>query len=224
MGTCISLFMQEFSGCPSNDSRAMAECFRKLPVERFAASESEPCKQKLLATADGVYLPDDPEKLLRTGQYNKDIDVIMGTMSTEGYWLSATRIPPLVAEDTSLERVQGYFLHEVTRRYPRLPLYVRQAAVAAAVVAYVRDTRTNGLIKAATEFFGDSFLLWPTYATALDFSSTLIMVFSKYLCASFFCIQQRHWKAKHISTRSATVLRFRIIQISSAVTTAMILF
>ncbi|ELU04663.1 hypothetical protein CAPTEDRAFT_111930, partial [Capitella teleta] len=173
MGTCMSLFMQEFSGCPSNDSRAMAECFRKLPVERFAASESEPCKQKLLATADGVYLPDDPEKLLRTGQYNKDIDVIMGTMSTEGYWLSATRIPPLVAEDTSLERVQGYFLHEITRRYPRLPLYVRQAAVAAAVVAYVRDTRTNGLIKAATEFFGDSFLLWPTYATALDFSKTL---------------------------------------------------
>lgn len=154
----------------------MAECLRNFPAERFAVSKSKPCTEiRMQPALDGSFFPDDLGKLVKTGQYNKDIDVMLGTVQNEGYFIVSGREPHLVSPDISLKEVEELFLREITKRYPNLPLYVRQAQVQEAVMAYIRDPRSNGLIEAATQFMGDSLILWPTYAFALGLAGNALL-------------------------------------------------
>jgi carboxylesterase type B len=76
------------TGCPQAESREAAECLRKLPAESFLPDMEKPCTfVPHMPTIDGVFIPDEPEKLVKSGRYNKDIDVMLGTMSNEGYLL-----------------------------------------------------------------------------------------------------------------------------------------
>jgi hypothetical protein len=81
-------------------------------------------------------------------------------------------IPHLLAPDTSVKQVEAYFLQDITGLYPLYPTYIREALAKEAVKTYVEDTRAEGLATAATEYTGDSMLLWPTYLFGIHLSGT----------------------------------------------------
>ncbi|ELT99985.1 hypothetical protein CAPTEDRAFT_212607 [Capitella teleta] len=171
--TAATIEFAECLGCPS-ESHAMAECLRNFPAERFAVSRSNPCSRILMQPAlDGSFFPDNIEKLVKTKQYNRDIDIILGTVQNEGYFLTSGKAPHLVSPDTSLQKVEEFIYGVLSKRYPHLPQKARRAHVQEAMETYVRDPKPNGLIEAATQFMGDSLILWPTYAFALGLADTM---------------------------------------------------
>jgi hypothetical protein len=164
------------TGCPQESEEAL-DCLRKLPVESFIPDPSEPCTQVMhLSAIDGVFIPDDPMTLLRAGKFNKDVDVMLGTMATEGYIITSHFAPDLLDKDVvTMEHVEGFFASVIKTKYPDPPEYIIHAMVKKAVETYVHDTRAEGLIKALTDFHGDALIAWPTYLFALRISAEWIL-------------------------------------------------
>jgi hypothetical protein len=126
------------------------------------------------SAVDGIFFPADPETLLRKGQFNKDIDVMLGTMAMEGYLITVDHDPALLDPNIiTMERVEEIFTRSIKTKYPTHPEYVIQAMVRKAVETYVQDTRKEGLIQAVAQFNGDARLAWPTYLFALHISGNM---------------------------------------------------
>ena len=113
--------------CPT-ESEAGVACLRKLPMGSFIPDPSKPCTFYWhQAAIDGVYIPDDPKTLLETGQYNKDIDVMLGTMQTEGYLLSSLFFAGRFDETkVTSDHVESFIMEDIKRRHPALPEYIRR--------------------------------------------------------------------------------------------------
>jgi hypothetical protein len=130
-----------------------------------------------LSSIDGIFIPDDPMTLLQTGQFNKDVEVMLGTIATEGYLITDHAAPTLLdKEAVTMAHVEGFFANIIKTKYSNLPEYVLQAMVKKAVETYVHDPRAEGLINALTDFHGDALLAWPTYLFARHISGEWIII------------------------------------------------
>ncbi|ELT97653.1 hypothetical protein CAPTEDRAFT_115335, partial [Capitella teleta] len=120
-----------FSGCPSDNSSAMMDCIKTQPAANFIDIQMlKNCEDKQSvhqAVVDGNFVPDDPEKLFRAGEFNKDVDVMLGNAFTEGHLLATIVLPNFDTEDFSLKAFKDLVSFELSTIVPQLPLYLRDA-------------------------------------------------------------------------------------------------
>ena len=101
--------------CPTEDSAALLQCLKKAPVEHFAdpSKISEDCREKypmlfFSARVDGTYIPDDPHSLLTSGNFNTEINVMLGVTSTEGYFVGKAIMPKSKDPDFNINDAKQY--------------------------------------------------------------------------------------------------------------------
>ena len=215
------------TGCSREDRLSSAECLRGLPAEAFLPDFEKPCTliPPHMPTVDGAFIPGDPELLLKSRLYNKDIDVMLGTMTNEGYLVGSMIIPHSTGAEMSVGKVEDHILQDITGLYPEYPTYIREALAKKAVESYVMDTSADALTKSVTEYIGDSMLLWPTYLCGILLSGRQI---HKYFCKHVLIaviisstnFPQRAWRGTLFSTSRDTVRPYRRVQPSSEQTTA----
>lgn len=101
--------------CPVDDSLAMLSCLKQQPVESLLAPPK--CAGQLLplctTAVDGVYIPDDPETLLRKGEINAGVHVLMGNTHTEGYLASLFYAPYLHSPDAGLDQFRAMVMEVI---------------------------------------------------------------------------------------------------------------
>jgi hypothetical protein len=104
-------------------------------------------------------MPELPENLLKSGRFNRKVDVLMGTMLSEGYILTALTMPGLVSKDMTVEKLRAFIMSDITHRYSDLPAAIREDMANEAMKVYFKNTTPDGLAEASTTFFGDSLLV-----------------------------------------------------------------
>ena len=155
---------------------ALVQCLKDMPVELLSEpGNSEHCEGKVPpmmypARVDGTYIPDDPKRLLKSGAFHKDINVMLGTTATEGYLVGLFMNPKLGTPDFNVNDLMEVIVREMAMRYPASPPYVWQAQADEAIKMYCTATQGDLVSKAYADFGGDSMLILPTYETALDLS------------------------------------------------------
>lgn len=159
----------------------MMDCIKTQPAANFIDIQMlKNCEDKQSvhqAVVDGNFVPDDPEKLFRAGEFNKDVDVMLGNAFTEGHLLATIVLPNFDTEDFSLKAFKDLVSFELSTIVPQLPLYLRDAQVEEVLKVYVKGESREMLATAVSEFFGDRWILWSTYALAVELSGGLMVVF-----------------------------------------------
>jgi para-nitrobenzyl esterase len=76
-------------GCSQTNSVDMLACMRALPATSVVAT-SGPINY-FQPSVDGIFLTDQPFNLVKTGQYNTDVNVVLGYNANEGNYMAYTR-------------------------------------------------------------------------------------------------------------------------------------
>lgn len=76
-------------GCNQANSADMLACMRALPASSVVAT-SGPVNY-FQPSVDGIFLTDQPYNLIKRGEYNTDVNVIIGFNEDEGHFMALTR-------------------------------------------------------------------------------------------------------------------------------------
>jgi carboxylesterase type B len=76
-------------GCNQTSSAAVLACMRSLPFKSVISTAG--LVNYFQPSVDGVFLTDQPYNLVKSGQYNTDVNVVIGYNADEGNYMAFTR-------------------------------------------------------------------------------------------------------------------------------------
>ncbi|XP_053234542.1 cholinesterase-like [Podarcis raffonei] len=147
----VSVNVSQLMGCPTANHSAMVSCLQGK--EGKAYSDLGPM---FSLTTDGEFIPDDPQKLLETGDIQGK-PILAGVSADEGSHMVLMLFPSIIGNDSILTREQLYEGVNQTVKNG-----TKQNAVNAAILKYVQESHGPEQYQMAlSQLLGDYFFVCP---------------------------------------------------------------
>lgn len=156
------------------------QCLKKKPSMTLVDPPTVEVSDYLqfIPTIDGQYISEPIEVSLESGNYGRNVDIMIGTTHTEGHGISQVMLlEPMsygskVLNMTDLETIigitLGIFYPDINRdNYPHLIPEISKT--------YHTGQDNSAIRRDLAEFFGDVLMTYPTYETARQLSGNTLL-------------------------------------------------